>query len=167
MVRQPPLVSGGILSGLLGEVAGRTPPASSSTPAPSVNSDVGSPLVFGSCFCCFSGGKPVAKTFSVAVPGPVGFSGGAGHVRRRAKGLIPYKRAGLGCKEGVVVVTSPVETVGRVEGRGRYTSSTSFPWCCRDRRRRRGAPDAALQDPSYNPRRRCHSSKDSAGYSGK
>src|ERR687890_1761808 len=53
-----------------------------------------SPLVFGSCFCCFSGGKLVTKTFSVAVPGPVGFSGGAGHVRRHAKGLIPYKRAG-------------------------------------------------------------------------
>ena len=100
VVRRPPLVSEGTLSGLLGEVAGHTPPASSSTPAPSVNSDVGSPLVFGSCFCCFSGGKPVAKTFSVAVPGPVGFRGNAGHVRRRAKGLIPYKRAGLSSQEG-------------------------------------------------------------------
>src|SRR5215216_8094100 len=108
-----------------------------------------------------------AKNFSVAALGPVGFRGSAGHVRRHAKGLIPYKRAGLGCKEGVVVVTSPVKTVGRVEGRGRYASSTSFPWCCRDRRRRRGAPDAAPQDPSYNPWRRCHSFKDSSGYSRK
>src|SRR5215212_4501387 len=95
VVRRPPLVSEATCLAYLPRL-----PASSSTPARSVNSDVGSPPVFGSCFCCFLGGKPVAKTFSVTVPGPVGFRGSAGHVRRRAKGLIPYKRAGLSSQEG-------------------------------------------------------------------
>src|SRR5215211_576897 len=129
VIRQCPLVSKVLCLAYLVSLRANTPLARS-TPAPSLNSDVRSPLLFGSCFCCFSGGKLVAKNFSVTVPSTVGFKGGVGRVRRRAKGLIPYKRAGLGCKEGVVVVTSPVETVGRVEGRGRYTSSTSFPGCC-------------------------------------
>src|SRR5919112_293561 len=92
--------------------------------------------------------------------------------RRRArektrKGAHPLQKSRAEFARRGIVVTSPVKTVGRVEGRGRYTSSTSFPWCCRHRRWRRGAPDAAPQDPSYNPWRRCHSSKDSSGYSGK
>src|SRR5215212_3463216 len=99
VVRRLPLVSEATCLAYLVSLRANTP-LPSSTPAPSVNSDVGSPLVFGSCFCCFLGGKVVTKTFSVAVPGPVGFSGGAGHVRRRAKGLIPYKRAGLSSQEG-------------------------------------------------------------------
>src|SRR5919107_2381174 len=76
--------------------------------------------------------------------------------RRRAhektrKGAHPLQKSRAEFARRGIVVTSPVKTVGHVEGRGHYASSTSFPWGCRDRRRRRGAPDAAPQDPSYNP----------------
>src|SRR5829696_4108129 len=100
VVRRPPLVSEATCLAYLPTLRANTPPASSSTPARSVNSDVGSPPVFGSCFCCFSGGKLVAMNYSVTVPSPVGFRGGVGRVRRHAKGLIPYKRAGLSSQEG-------------------------------------------------------------------